>query len=128
MRTFIRLPIMIYTHIEKAYKKVEELNRKYGDRITLLSGVEISEGFWFPEKLKKMRTLCDYDVIIGSVHCVKHDNLTIPYAKIDFSSLSENVICAYLDSYFNDVIEMLEKEDFDTHGAEKVNIYACDFI
>ena len=103
----------IYTPIEKTYKKVEELNRKYGDRITLLSGIEISEGFWFPEKSNKMRTLCDYDVIIGSVHCVKYGDLTIPYSRIDFSSFSEKEIYDYLDFYFDDMYEMLEKENFD---------------
>ena len=103
----------IYTPIEKTHKTVEELNRKYGDRITLLSGIEISEGFWFPEKSKKMRNLCDYDVIIGSVHCVKYGKLSIPYSRIDFSSFTEKEIYEYLDCYFNDMLEMLEKENFD---------------
>lgn len=103
----------IFTPIERAYKKVEELKTKYGDRITILSGIEISEGFWFPEKSRKMRTLCDYDVIIGSVHCVKYGDLTIPYSKINFSSFMKSEIYDYLDCYFNDMLEMLKKEDFD---------------
>ena len=103
----------IYTPIKKAYKKVEQLNKKYGDRITILSGIEICEGVWHPQESKKMIELCDYDVIIGSVHCVKYGDLTKPYSSIDFSSFPKNVIYEYLDFYFNDMLEMLEKEDFD---------------
>ena len=75
----------IYTPIKEAHKTVQKLNEKYNDKMLLLSGVEISEGFWFPEYSAKMKELCNYDVIIGSVHCVKYKDLTIPYSKIDFS-------------------------------------------
>ena len=103
----------IYTPIEDTYKQVEELKRKYGDKITLLSGVEISEGFWFPKHSKKMHTLCDYDVIIGSVHCLKLGDSMVLYSKMDFSSLPLDTIYNYIDTYFDDMITMIEKEEFD---------------
>ena len=103
----------IYTPIKKAYETVTKLNEKYRDKMVLLSGVEISEGFWFGEQSKKMRELCDYDVIIGSVHCVRYKDLTIAYSKIDFSGLSQKEVYAYLDAYFDDVLAMLETEEFD---------------
>ena len=103
----------IYTPIKMAYKTVKKLNEKYEDKILLLSGVEISEGFWYPQYSKKMRELCNYDVIIGSVHCVKYKELILPYSKIDFSELTENEVYEYLDAYFNDVLTILDVEDFD---------------
>ena len=103
----------IYTPLEECHKTVELLNKKYGDKCLILSGVEISEGFWFTDEYKKAHALLPYDVIIGSVHCVKYKNLDIAYSKIDFSKLSEKTIYEYLDCYFNDIIKMLEFMDFD---------------
>lgn len=103
----------IFEPIKKAYDTVKELNKKYDGKILILSGVEIGEGAWFPQVRKKMEKLVDYDVIIGSVHCVKYKELTMPYSGIDFSELSENTIYAFLDAYFDDVTEMTETADFD---------------
>lgn len=103
----------VFTPINDSYNEIKLLNQKYGENCLLLSGVEISEGFWFPEQYKKIHNLAHYDVIIGSVHCVKCDDLEIPYSKINFSKLSKEKIYEYLNCYFNDVITMLEKTDFD---------------
>ena len=103
----------IYTPIKKASETVQKLNEKYKDKMLLLSGVEISEGFWFSDNSREMRELLDYDVIIGSVHCVRYKDLIIPYSKIEFSKLSENEVYEYLDAYFDDVLTILDVEDFD---------------
>ena len=103
----------IFIPIRDAFNEVNSLNKKYGDNCLLLSGVEISEGFWFHEQYEKIHNLVPFDVIIGSVHCVKCKDLEIPYSKIDFSQLSEEKIYEYLDCYFNDIIKMLEKTNFD---------------
>ncbi len=102
----------IFTPIIESFNEVELLNQKYGDRCLLLSGIEISEGFWFPELYEKIHNLLSFDVIISSVHCVKYKNLNASYSTIDFTRLSENEINKYLYCYFNDIIEMLEKTDF----------------
>jgi histidinol-phosphatase (PHP family) len=123
----------IYTPLEECHKAVKLLNKKYGDKCLILSGVEISEGFWFTDEYKKAHALLPYDVIIGSVHCVKYKNLDMAYSKIDFSKLSEKTIYEFLDCYFNDMIEMLEFMDFDIlahltcplryiNGKYKINI------
>lgn len=103
----------IFTPISDAYNQVKALNEKYGDKCLILSGVEISEGFWFPEQYQKIHNLVNYDVIIGSVHCVKCEGLEMAYSRIDFSKLSEEKIYEYLNCYFNDIFAMLEKTDFD---------------
>ena len=100
----------IYEPIRKSFEKVKNLREKYGDKILILSGVEISEGFWAPEQSKRMKELCDYDVIIGSV---RYEGLTIAYSKIDFSKLTKEQVYSYLDTYFDDVLKLIEAEDFD---------------
>lgn len=103
----------IFEPIKNAHNAIKVLNKKYDGEILILSGVEIGEGTWFPQIRKKMEALVDYDVIIGSVHCVKYKQLTMPYSAIDFSELPENTIYEFLDAYFDDVTEMTETADFD---------------
>ena len=103
----------IYTPIKRAYDTVAELNEKYKGQIQLLSGVEISEGFWFPEESEKIQHLVPYDVILGSVHCVKYKDLIRSYSTMDFSRLSEQVIYEYLNAYFDDILTLFDTTDFD---------------
>lgn len=102
----------VFTPIRTAYETVEALNKKYGD-ITVLSGIEISEGYWFPEIYERVHALVDYDVIIGSVHIVRFEELDYAYSKIDFSALPTETVEAYTDAYFDDVLTLLEEIDFD---------------
>ena len=103
----------IFTPIRRTYDTVRKLNEKNGGRGLILAGVEISENFWFPEEYEKIKTLADFDVVIGSVHCVKHDGLTRPYFRIDFEKLDKKTVIEYIDSYFNDIGTMLETLDCD---------------
>lgn len=101
----------VFSPIESAFNAVKEMNKK--SDVKILAGVEISEGFWHPDVYEKIINLVDYDVVIGSVHLVKYKNLTNAYSQIDFSKLSEDVVLEYLDAYFDDMLEMIEKTDFD---------------
>lgn len=103
----------IFTPIKRSYNEVQALNKKYGDNCTILSGVEFCEGFWFPKQLEKLYNLAPFDVIIGSIHCVKYKGYEAPYAKIDFSGLSEKQLYEFLDCYFNDMKTMIDNTDFD---------------
>lgn len=103
----------IYTPISKAYEQVNILNAKYDKKCLILSGIELSEAFWFPDEYKKIHNLVPYDVIIGSVHCVKYKELRIPYSKIDFMNLGKEKTYEYLCCYFDDIEKMIEIVDFD---------------
>ena len=87
--------------------------KKYGDKIEILQGIEISEFFWDEEKLRGFLSLADYDVILGSVHrvdCVEH---TDSYSRVVFADTTEENIHIFLKTYFDDMIHMLEDYDFD---------------
>ena len=103
----------VFTPINNACEKVAQLNEIYKDKILILRGIEISEGFWYPEVYSKIRNLTDYDVIIGSVHLVKYKELTYAFSKIDFSALSYETTVEYVDAYFDDILTMLDTVDFD---------------
>ena len=103
----------IYTPIKKSAETVKILNEKYGGKCLILSGVEISEAFWFEDQYEIVYNLTPYDVIIGSVHCVKYKDYEMPYSKIDFLKFTNDQIYSYLDCYFNDMLEMLNTIDFD---------------
>lgn len=103
----------IYTPIKKSFDAVQKLNQEHNGKLLMLSGVEISEGIWFPDELEKITKLCKYDVVIGSVHCVKYKNSCDAYSKIDFSRFTVQEIYNYLDLYFNDVLRIAKEYDID---------------
>lgn len=103
----------VVTPIGKAAEEVAALNRLLQGKCRILAGVEISEGFWHPEVYGKVRSLADYDVILGSVHLVRYKDLTYAYSKLDFPSLPRKTVEEYLDQYFDDMLTMLETVDFD---------------
>ena len=103
----------IFTPIQNSVQTAKHLNKKYNG-IQVILGVEIGEGFRHPQQLEKIYKLCDFDVIIGSVHLVRYKNLTDKaYSSIDFSKFTDEEITEYLDAYFDDVLTMLETTDFD---------------
>ena len=103
----------IYTPIRNSADTVRALNKKYDGKCLILSGVEISEGFWHKSEYEKTHNLLPYDVILDSVNCVKYKDLEKPYSGIDFSRFTTEQIYSYLDCYFNDMLEMLSTTDFD---------------
>ncbi len=103
----------IFTPVKKAFDTVSKLKNEYRDKCLILSGVEVSEGIWYPKELEKLEGLCSFDVILGSVHCVRFGEISEPYSGIDFSLLTEEEIYAYLDAYFNDVMRIIKEYDFD---------------
>ncbi len=103
--------IDVLSPIADAFNEVRVLNEKYNGMI--LSGVEIGDSIWFPDTAKKAINLKDYDVIIGSVHCVKSKTTDKAYSSIDFSVFSDGEIYDYLECYFDDMSRMLSSLDFD---------------
>lgn len=103
----------VVSPIGKAAEDVRVLNRELDGKCKILTGIEISEGFWHPEVYHKVRTLTDYDAILGSVHLVQYEDLTKAYSGLDFPSLPRERVEAYVDRYFDDVFTMLETVDFD---------------
>ena len=103
----------IFTPIKRAAEDAARLNSESTAGPTVLRGMEISEGFWYPEIYEKTKGIAELDVIIGSVHCARYGSHTAAYSQIDFSKFSEEEIKEYLAAYFNDVNALIELCDFD---------------
>ena len=103
----------VVTPIGKAAEQARVLNRELEGRCRILTGIEISEGFWHPAVCEEVRQLTDYDVILGSVHLVQYKDLTGAYSKLDFPAMERAVVEEYVDQYFSDMVTMLDEVDFD---------------
>lgn len=103
----------IYTPIARAHNAVTALRARDDLGVKVLFGVEISEGFWFPDVYRRVMEEHDYDVVIGSVHAVKYGDLRTPYSMIDFSTWSTAELYAYMDAYFDEIQMMFDTVDFD---------------
>lgn len=93
--------------IKKSTEDAKKASAKFCGSLTVLAGVEIGEGFWFPDEAKKVLSISDYDIIVGSVHIVRFGE-KIAYSAMDFSKMTENEIYIFLGCYFNDILEMLK--------------------
>ena len=89
---------------------------KYAGRLTVLHGVEMGEAVWYPETAKKACAMTDYDEIVGSVHAVRFEGLSGPFIDVDFASLPDETIRAFLDAYFRDVYETAVTFDYDVQA------------
>ncbi len=101
----------IFTPILNAKQEVKKINSEYN--ASILTGCEISEGFWHTEVYDSISQVNGFDVILGSVHLVKYKELTYAYSAIDFSKLTYETVCEYLDAYFDDMLTMIDTIDFD---------------
>ncbi len=102
-----------FSPIKASNEMVSVLKEKYKDKIDVLAGVEVGEGFWHPEQCEKILKLCDYDVVIGSVHLVKYKEITYSFSRTDFSKFTREMLEEFVDVYFDDMITMIDKVDFD---------------
>lgn len=102
-----------FSSIAASFKDAGEKQKLYGEKVDIIRGVEIGEGIWFPEEAEKMIGLCDFDVVLGSVHAVRYKNLTAPYSVIDFSKVSKADVTGFWGAYFDDLAACAETMDYD---------------
>ncbi len=99
--------------IENSIRDTKMAKDRYGDKIKLLQGIEISEFFWDESLLHGFLSLADYDIILGSVHrvnCAGHDD---SYSRVVMADTTEENLHEFLRTYFDDMIRMIQNYDFD---------------
>ena len=95
--------------INRSFAKATELKKEYDGRIEVLTGIELGEGIWHPEIAYRQIEMHDYDTVISSVHAVRFRDITAPFSTIKFDFWNEQSVSAYMDAYFDEVGENLEK-------------------
>lgn len=78
---------------------------QYADRVKILTGIEIGEGIWNMDHTEDILSRHAYDVVLGSIHAVRYRDMTEPFAKIDFSGVSDEDINGFMAQYFEDYAE-----------------------
>ena len=81
--------------------------------LEILTGIEVGEGLWDLPYAENLIRSFPFDVVVGSVHAVRYEGYTEPYSTIDFSEMPRSVLEAYLDAYFDDLLETVETLDCD---------------
>ena len=97
--------------VPEYFKKHEELREKYGNQITLLTGIELGLQPGIYDELKTLLKCWDFDFVIGSSHLV--DRLD-PYFPEYWSDKTETQgIIRYFETILENVAEF---DDIDVYG------------
>lgn len=101
----------VFSVINGTKAEIENISLANGHKI--LFGIELGEGFWNKEICQKVLNYASYDVVLGSVHQVRYPGIDGPYSQVDFSALPQSVLEKFLDTYFDDILTLLDTTDFD---------------
>ena len=96
-----------------SFADAENAKTHYKDRLIISTGIEIGEALFAPDFANEIISSADWDLVNGSVHAVRFPKWDMPFSVIDFSDKDDKFINAYLKAYFDDVLEMIRKTDFD---------------
>lgn len=96
-----------------SFDEVREFKAAADCPLQITAGIEIGEALFDPVFASGIIKSRPWDMINGSIHAVRMKDYDMPFSTIDFSDKSEKFIDAYLTQYFDDVLEMLETQDFD---------------
>lgn len=99
--------------IRACMEDVRRARRIYGDRLEILQGVEMAEYLDDPEGADRILSQEGFDVILGSVHSLRFEDIDDSYSRVDFSEMPEDQIRRFMKKYFFLMSEMIEKTDFD---------------
>lgn len=99
--------------IRNCISDVNQAKERYGASLDILQGIEMAEYLYDPIAAERILSLCNFDIILGSVHSVYMDEIADSYSRIDFSTMPMEKIHRFLKKYFYHISEMIEKTDFD---------------
>ena len=100
--------------IEAYFKELEKMRRIYGDRITILSGIELGLRPQRPDLVKLYREAVDkyrFDVVLGSVHLVNDEEPYYPEAWFKYGA------DRLIEEYFKNMLDCVKEYDFFTSLA-----------
>lgn len=101
-------------NIAGSVKDVVRAKKIYGGQLKVLAGIELGEFIMNPKSAEETVSSFEFDAVLGSVHAVRYEKLEgVYYAQINFKLLGAETINAYLNRYFEDVLETAESADVD---------------
>lgn len=103
----------VHSRINQSFLETKNAQKKYNAKLFISCGIEIGEALFNPGFAESIIKNYDWDVILGSVHAVRMKDFEMPFSTIDFSVFSDKMITDYVSLYFNDLLEMAQKTDYD---------------
>lgn len=95
--------------IAASVREVKTTAAQFAGKVEILTGVEIGEMVWDEFHADELLHAHDYDVVIGSVHAVRYKEWSDPYSMQDLSKIPEDELKRFMDKYFDEVLETLQK-------------------
>lgn len=103
-----------FASIAGSVREARNANSQYGGGVEVFCGVELADQFVDPANTRKLLTLADYDVVIGSVHRLRFEQWTDFYSKIDFGAdFTPELLHGYLRAYFQELLRVAAESDYD---------------
>lgn len=104
-----------YERIKSSVKDAERMREKYAGRLKIFKSVELGDMYADRRGTEQLRKICDYDVLLGSVHAVPYKDITDYYSQVDFGreAFPKDKLLGFLGEYFSLVSDMIEKDDID---------------
>jgi histidinol-phosphatase (PHP family) len=92
--------------VDGYHQALQRCRERFPD-LRILSGVEVGEPHLFAASLGALQSTAPFDRVLGSLHCLLHDN-TINYAERLFATLPAVEV---MRRYFAELIRMIECSD-----------------
>ena len=105
-----------YRSVLNSAIEARSLSKKYGDRLLITVGIEMSDVFRKPEYSARLIKAVRPDSIIMSVHNVVVSSLAENIARMRFSSMSEEKVDKVISVYFKELTKAVTLTDFDICG------------
>lgn len=102
-----------YEGFSACIREILNIRDKYEGTLKIMQGIELAEDRDEPEKAAKLLALCQWDVILGSVHSVAYKDINDAYSRVDFGAMAEEKIEGFLHEYFRKMTDMARNTDFD---------------
>ena len=104
----------VFNHIAASTMEAKLANGLYEGEVCFLAGIELADQIDGIANAKKLLELAEYDVVLGSVHCVDIEGWEDNYAFLDFGdSVPEENLQEYLAVYFDKLLLTAQTQEFD---------------
>ena len=104
----------IPTELPASARETQRLKEKYGDKIIISNGIEISDAAipHFADRLEEALHFYDYDLILASVHIADYKGKWVEFSSDDFSKTDFHQLEEMMDIYFDYMLKSVYNNQF----------------
>lgn len=99
--------------ITSSVRDIDEAAEEYDGKLRLFRGVEMSEYLYDAANAENILKITDFDVVLGSVHCIQFGEFRDAYSRLDFAVMTDEQIYEFLKKYLQEISKLLDALFFD---------------